>query len=189
MKKTLLMMTFLTACKGAVDEEDCWYCTDDTDTDGADTDGTDTDGKDTDGKDTDGKDTDGKDTDGKDTDGKDTDGKGGWTGALTIADGTGSFSFTGVTCVLSYPVTDATGVESCSECSFGWDILLNAPIIEDDTDCGGRETYTGLRLPFGHKDPDILMSGKMDAWAPGGESALKNDMWYFTLGGSGGGGK
>ena len=184
MKIRMLVLTgLLMACNGsAVDEEDCWYCDDET---GGDTDGADTDSTDTDGKDTDGKDTDGKDTDGKDTDGGDKDVQGVWSGAISVSDGTGSFGYASDVCELSYPVTQARELTDCAQCAFAWEIKLDSPTITVDDNCENYGTYAGALVPYGHQDPDVLLSGKGDSWAVSGQSNVKEGMWYFTQGGGG----
>jgi hypothetical protein len=177
------MTLALMACNGAGVEEDCWYCTDDSGSE--DTDGQDTDGKDTDGKDTDGKDTDGKDTDGKDTDGKD-DSQGQWTGSLTPETGLGSFSYVSDVCEVSYPVTKATELTDCSACTLAWEITLDTPEVTLDDNCGDFASYAGAKIPYGHAEPDRLMSSKGGSWSKAGESYFKESLWYFTLAGGGG---
>ena len=173
----LVLLTGLVACAGnGVDEEDCWYCDDDTDA----SDDQDTDGQDTDGKDTDGKDTGGKDTDGKDTGGGDKDGAGVWSGALTLDEGTGSFSYESDTCALSYPVTVAREITDCGPCDFAWEITLDSPTITVDDNCAGLDGYAGAQVPYGHQDPDVLLSGKGAAWGVVGQSKVQDGMWYFT---------
>ena len=177
------MTLALWACSGADVEEDCWYCTDDSGSE-------DTDGQDTDGQDTDGKDTDGKDTDGKDTDGKDTDGKGEtngqWIGSLNPTDGLGTFSYSSDVCEVSYPVTKATALNDCASCDFAWEITLDTPDVKVDDNCEGRDTYAGAQIPYGHAEPDTLMSSKGGAWSAAGDSYLKSGGWHFVIGASGG---
>ena len=168
----LVLMAGLVGCNGnGVDDEECWYCDDET--------------GDTDSQDTDSQDTDGKDTDGKDTDGGDKEGVGMWSGALSVADGTGSFAFQSESCELSYPVTVAREITDCGPCDFAWEITLDAPTVTVNDNCGGVDGYAGAQVPYGHQDPDVLLSGKGDNWSVAGQSNVKDGMWYFTQGGGG----
>ena len=173
----VFLPVLLPACKSSVEEEDCWWCTEDTGIE-------DTGGSDTDGKDTDGKDTGGKDTGGKDTGGKDTGDKGetaGWSGAVDPETGTGAFLYTSEECNLSYAITEATTAEDCTSCEFAWVMVLGEVTVESDSTCKGVDGYTGAEITYGHQDPDILMGTKGGSWSAAGESYLKEGMWHFTL--------
>ena len=165
---SLLPLLFL-GCTPNVEEEECWWCSDDSDTNDTDTDGIDTDGKDTDGKDTDGKDTDGTDT------------TAGWSGAVDPDSGLGTFDYSGEDCQLSYAIEEAKSTEACEACAFAWIMTLGEVTVEAGSDCKGLQDYAGADISYGHQDPDALMGAKSGSWAEAGDSYLKSEMWYFQL--------
>ncbi len=184
---------------GAADVEgDCWYCIDSAATADADAAAASeaTPSKDVYG----GKDfISGKDVDAKDPGGKDFGGV--WVGELLKSTGLGTTSYEvsdadkATLCKVSYPVSNATALDTCSQCEFAWALTLGEPTVEGEiATCSAGAGLAGTVVSYGHVPDDLkgglLYTHKGGAWvATYGASNVSGDDWTFYILTDGAGGK
>ena len=120
-----------------------------------------------------------------------------WAGEIDTDMGTGTLTYTkstasGEDCQLSYPVTDVSSLENCTECSFAWDLSLgDVEITLDAGGCGDYALLSDQSLKYGQGTVtvgeyagttyyELYQSEDGDSWSPnGGYSSVAGSTWSF----------
>ena len=176
-----LLFTLIVGCTAKVEDtgDDCWYCVD-SEAEADDSSSSNDTGKG-------GKDDTGKGGGGKDDTGEGYPAQNGWVGAISTADGSGTYDYEfydpdkGTYCFLSYAVA-ATTLESCAECEIAYAMPLGVETEgKENGGCADGTGLTGKSFYFGGQGDTLYGSEDGKTWAAmEGESNIKESVWYFS---------
>ena len=122
-----------------------------------------------------------------------------WSAVIDTESGTGTFTYennsaSGENCLLTYPVLEATALDTCASCSFAWDLQLGeVDIVLDEGGCGEFAIIGNHSLNYGQGSTslgeyegttyyDLYYSEDGELWEnSGGYSSTTGTSWSFGI--------